>query len=614
MPASISQPFCRQGHDLPQPAIQSVTIKNSMVHLNGQPWMPWGVAYGHTPVYDGPADPGKNRDLHNLPGWSMYDRHNSESTSRKNHDFNCIRYVAGSITPFDVLDKRWAGDNLYCSSAFAIPSHAFALNDLFKLGGGQAKLDAYLEKCRTAPMVVSIAPGIEEEFGLFQRATPQELQGLAQVVDYVRKKSSRPVMVGHGGYWNRLEFEKVPFFDIFDPETEPLFPANVHTDLAPLFKDKNKVIWLRPQMYESIPYERWRFHTYVELMRGCRGWQIAHGPGDASLFRGLHGEMEFFKPIIASTDPGPKVRVEPWLEHTARRHQGKTYLMAASTHGIPLGHWQWSDDAAPGTLRSRMTQGRNELRDETNAYGIGQTPESGVAIHGLQYLPDAKTWPKGTKLIQYVKIDGDDIPKGFSVLVKGDGRWTHAAKLQGKLDFAPLRNNPTSAYWFLNSFYRHAKGFLGWGTDLVAKSLQYIPEKAFDGGILPKPGCWFQLEIPLDKIGAVDKLVDGVGFLQDGGRVWWGRTTLIAPDGEEKILWGDATELPAEQLAEVKMHVAGLKAGTRIRVLFEDRELSARDGWFADDFRGQDLYQRYGGSTGYGSAPVALHLYEIAGP
>jgi hypothetical protein len=63
---------------------------------------------------------------------------------------------------------------------------------------------------------------------------------------------------------------------------------------------------------------------------------------------------------------------------------------------------------------------------------------------------------------------------------------------------------------------------------------------------------------------------------------------------------------------EVHVEVEGLKAGTRVRVLFEDREIVAKDGWFEDDFRGTDLYQRYGGTTGYGSAPVALHAYEIA--
>ena len=56
----------------------------------------------------------------------------------------------------------------------------------------------------------------------------------------------------------RLEFEKAPFFDIYDPETEPWYPAPVHTDLKPLVEGQKKVIWLRPQMYESVPYERWR--------------------------------------------------------------------------------------------------------------------------------------------------------------------------------------------------------------------------------------------------------------------------------------------------------------------------------------------------------------------
>lgn len=614
-----SQPFCRLAHDPPQPAIQNVTIKNGMTHINGQPWMPFGVCYGHTPVYDGPADPGpgKYRDLRNLPGWSMYDRHNSNSSTRKQYDFNCMRYVAGSITPIDTLNKKWAGDNLYCSSAFAIPTEAMSLDALFKKANGQAKLDAYLAECGKSPHVVSIAPGIEEAFGLFQGATPADIKGLEQVVDYVRKKSGRPVMVGHGGYWNRLELEKVPFFDIFDPETEPLYPANIHTDFAGVIPGfvpgagasgykGDKVIWLRPQMYESIPYERWRFHTYVELMRGCRGWQIAHGPGDASLFRGLHGEMEFWKPIVASAPPAnaggsPGIKIEPWIEHKAWKHNGKTYLIAATTRGIPFGRWTAKDGV-------RVTEGRDELRDETNAYGIGATPESGLATHGLQYVPDAKSWPKGTKLVQQVKLD--DKTKGLTILVKGDGRWTHAASW-GRVDLAPLKKDPKTSYWFLNTFYRHAKGFLGWGMDLLPKSLEYVPDKAWSGGELPKADDWVTLEVPLDQIGAAGKLIDGAGFMHDGGVVAWRSTKLVTPDGKEHVLCGESIELPAKALAAVKVHVDGLKAGTRVRVLFEDREIVAQDGFLVDDFRGTDLYQRYGGTTGYGSAPVALHAYEI---
>ena len=622
-----SQPFCRLAHDALQPAIQNVTIKNGMTHINGQPWMPFGVCYGHTPVYDGPADPGagKYRDLRNLPGWSMYDRHNSNSSTRKQYDFNCMRYVAGSITPFDTLNKRWTADNLYCSSAFAIPTEAMSLNVLFKKAGGQAKLDAYLAECGKSPHVVSIAPGIEEAFGLFQGATPAELKGLEQVVDHVRKKSGRPVMVGHGGYWNRLEFERVPFFDIYDPETEPLYPANIHTDLAPLVASRNKIIWLRPQMYESIPYERWRFHTYVELMRGCRGWQIAHGPGDASLFRGLHGEMEFWKPIVATApsmredrieSAKPAITIEPWIEHRAWKHNGKTYLIAATTHGIPFGSWT-TDLGKNETDVYRSTHGRNELRDETNAYGIGGEPESGGAVHGVQYLPDAKAWPKGSKLTQLVAMNPDDLPKGLAIFVKADGRWTHVATW-GKVDLAKLRTDPKSSYWFLNTFYRHAKGFLGWGTNLVEKSLDYIPSKALDMGSFDFAGrppeketVWHKLELSLDKIGAAEKLIDGVAFLHDGGRVTWGETSLNAPDGTSRFICQEFAHKQPQALAQTTVKVPGLKAGTKIRVLFEDREIVAKDGFFVDDFRGQDLYQRYGGTTGYGHAPVALHAYEI---
>jgi len=488
----------------------------------------------------------------------------------------------------------------------------FSLDELFKQAGGKDKLDAYLAYCRKSPTVLSVTPGIEEAFGLFQGATSQQLEGMRLVVDYLRKGSGKPVMVGHGGYWNRLEFEKAPFFDIYDPETEPLFPANLHTDLAPLVQGKDKVVWLRPQMYESIPYERWRFHTFVELMRGARGWQIAHGPGDASLFRGLHGEIEFFKPIVASKDRGPKVEIEPWVEHWSRRHNGKTYIIAATTRGIPLGKWETSSDAPPGQKASRVTADRHELRDETNAYAIGQKPEVGGSIHGIQYLPDARAWPKGSKLVQWVKIDDKNAAKGLVVLLKADGRWTHAASF-GKTDVAQLRAKPEIAYWFLNSFYRHAKGFLGWGMDLLPKSLDYIPGQSINQGALPKAGEWIKLEIALDQLGVTDRLIDGVGFLHEGGRVSWGHTTLVAPGGVSKVVWGDSVALSREQLAKVKVRVEGLKAAAKVRVLFEDREIMAKDGYFVDNLRGQDLYQRYGGGhgTGYGDDPVALRLYEV---
>jgi hypothetical protein len=619
--AADSPPFCRQAHDPPQPAIRKVAIKENLLTINDQPWIPWGVTYGHVPVYDGPADPGpgKYRDLRNLPAWSIYDRFTAEPYTRKHNDFNCFRYVAGSITDQKLLAKRWQEDNLYCSSAFVVPIHGFGLDEVSKLAGGKDKLDTYLAFCKTAPMVVSTAPGIEEAFGTFHAATPAQLKGLGEVVSYVRRSAGKPVMVGHGGYWNRFEFEKVPYFDIYDPETEPLYPANLHTDLLPLVRGRDQVVWLRPQMYEDVPYERWRFHVYVELMRGCRGWQIAHGPGDQSLFRGLHGELEFWKPIVHSRDTGPKITVEPWIEHWSRRHGGKTYLIAATTRGLALGRWRWhaegEETPAAAGRRSRETGSPSEWLAEDNAYGIGQPATGGPSVHGIQYLPDARAWPAGSKLVQWVRLDPGAAPSNLVVLVKADGRWTHAASW-GKADVAALRKDPRKAYWFLRTFYRHSSGFLGWDDKLVEKGLPYIPTGATDLGALPAAGRWVKLEVPLDRIGVVGGLLDGVGFLHEGGRVRWGWTSLVAPDGTEQKVWGDSVELAADRLARVKVNVAGLAAGSKVRVLFEDRELTAADGHFVDDFRGQDLYQRHGGDfgIGYGSAPVALHLYEIPGP
>ncbi len=84
----------------------------------------------------------------------------------------------------------------------------------------------------------------------------------------------------------------------------------------------------------------------------------------------------------------------------------------------------------------------------------------------------------------------------------------------------------------------------------------------------------------------------------------WGRAVLVAPDGRQQVVWDDQPK----SLAKTVIRVAGLAAGTKVKVLFEDREIVAQQGSFTDDFRGQDLYQRYGT---YGNAPVALHIYDI---
>src|SRR5262249_125375 len=156
----------------------------------------------------------------------------------------------GGLVKSDVLEARWK-EGLYASTLFVKPP-----------APGKTWPEDYLKYLKAAPMVVSISPGPEETFGHFSGMTAQQVHRLKAEADHLRRAAGRPVMVGHGGYWNRLEFERVPFYDIYDPETEPLYPAPLHTDLRPLVRGKAQAVWLRPQMYEDVPFERWRYHAY----------------------------------------------------------------------------------------------------------------------------------------------------------------------------------------------------------------------------------------------------------------------------------------------------------------------------------------------------------------
>ncbi len=596
-----SAPFCRLAHDAPLPAIEKVQINEFGDFLvNGKPWMPWGVAYGHNPVYDGPADSGKFYDLSNLKPWALYDRYGGNLLNRALWDTNCERQV--EIPKFYTqvqLEALWK-KGLYTSTAFMPPkTKPWPLDHLKYLG--------------SAPMVATVSPGPEETFAYFTPMTQKQLDEVKADVDLLRQATGKPVMVGHGGYWNRLEFERATFFDVFDPETEPWYPAPLHTDLQPLIAGQKKSIWLRPQMYESVPFERWRYHIFVELMRGARGWQVAHGPADPSTFRGLQAEIRSLQPLIYSYEKTPMVTIDPPLENMVRKAGNKTLIVAATTHALSFGNYKKTTEESP-VGKARVTMDPHIFRDESDGYHApGNEPSSLSWVpHGNQYLVNAAKWPKDTKLVSWVKIDSNAPSKNLLALVKADGRWTYAASW-GEVDLASLRNNNEKAFWFLRTFYRHARGFLGWGDKVAPYALAFLPSVAVPMGKLPSAGEWVKLEIPLQKIGAGEKLIEGVAFAHDGGRVWWAHTCLVTPDGKETIIFGEHEDRPnPASLPTTKISVAGLKKGTAIKVLFEDRTIIADDGFFIDDFSGVDLYQRYGGERlGYGNAPVALHIYEI---
>jgi hypothetical protein len=615
-----SDPFCRMGYEPPQPALTNIVITtNNLLFADGRPYIPWGRIYQNVATYDGPAVTNNYRDLRNLPAWNLYGwRFATYNMTRQLRDFNVTRYYCREQTPKTTLNNNWANDNIQAATAFSFGYPAYSLATMFAKMGGQTAADSYLDWCRTAPMVASIGPGIEECFSEFVTKTPEQIDGLRQVTEYIRDRTDKPIMVSHGGYWNRFEFELVPFFDIFDPETEPLFPANFHTDIQPLIRGQQKTIWARPQMYENVPYERWRFHTYVELMRGCRGWQMAHGIGDMSLFRGLHAELDYLAPAAFSDDSGPAVEIDPPMEHWVRRANGKTTIIAATTRGLTLGKYRWDDSRRSPVGRSRYTTGRSEARNDDNSYCMGLEPLStGPTVHGIHHMPDSRVWPEGSRLVQWVYLDPAAPPTNLAFLVKADGRWLYGVSWG---PFNPDFNSTSSRQeWFLRSLHKNAPGFAfagGWGALLYEGNKGFVMTQAVDRGSLPAAGSWHRIEVPLAEMGITTQLVEGVAFIHnEEGRVWWSHTTIVDPEGRTSVFFGNSVEYSPAQLAETRITVAGLTDETPIRVVFEDRTLTSYDGSFVDDFTGKDLYQRFGGDfgLGYGAAPVALHIYEIDG-
>src|SRR5207302_8142965 len=114
--------------------------------VNEKPWMPWGVAYGHNPVYDGPADSGKYHNLANLKPWSLYDRHGGNLADRSLWDGNCVRHVEGALVKPEQLEAVWK-KGMYASTVFLPPKPPWDAG--------------YLAYLRTAPMVAAVSRGPE---------------------------------------------------------------------------------------------------------------------------------------------------------------------------------------------------------------------------------------------------------------------------------------------------------------------------------------------------------------------------------------------------------------------------------------------------------------------
>jgi len=162
----------------------------------------------------------------------------------------------------------------------------------------------------------------------------------------------------------------------------------------------------------------------------------------------------------------------------------------------------------------------------------------------------------------------------------------------------------------------------------------YQPEHFRNLRALPKAGEWVRIEFPAEKVDLVGHLVDGFAYMHRNGRVLWDYTALERNGEVVRVFSDDAVGIPREQLDAVRVNVPGLKAGTKVKVLFEGRDIVAEDGYFIDNMQGVDTYgfEAYGpegdmfgfvrdedrelarmmpSGHGYNYGPTAVRIYEI---
>ena len=458
--------------------------------------------------------------------------------------------------------------------------------------------------------------------------TPEESIKYAKEIRAV--KGTRPLWVSSGWYAPAVNGGIIPANienDWFMPENNSYFqPSQLDKSVLPKKRKRGEpcVLGTYPNVFNDCPWPVQRFEHWTEIIRHHTGYMQIGKPGDPTLMAGLNGEFRFIESFLFSKQKTPAVEVEPSVEHVVRATRDATYILATNAGPVIGGDWEWS----------------TEIRDQ------GRASHTGAALwnrlhdymkdtYSHFYKDDRPVVPKkGDKLVQHVFIpDGANVDH-LILMACGDAEWRHHA-VWGNFDHQELTDGGVRL-WLAKDMHQMAWGSIGigfcgpQGHDIKhPKLLEYtFTQPQFRKiGALPTAGKWARLEVPVETIGLDGMVVDGFGFVSKGAKVWWERTILVQ-DGKETVLCDGSAGIPPEQLARVRFNVAGLTAGTKIKVCFEERDLIAQDGYFEDDLSGRPGYRNmwvglYGdkiGETGYygdgyfynyNCGKVAARLYEI---
>lgn len=620
-----SDPFCRMEAPPRQPPISKVAIReDGIVLINGEPRYLTGATHQ------------SNRMTHTMPIISQL--------GLMGH-----RLVQGPAAKFENINAMWKDHALYALQIKPISGQDGTQVVIDLKPEQRQALEAFV-KAGGLKNVVSInTGGWEAAINVNDAkavATHQELN------DYLRKLTNRPIAISTSGAYNAWWLPKLHFYDINHAETEMWGPMDFNVTFTPYMKKARKqpTAWVYlPQLYDNTPYERYRFETYENIIRGSAGVSMIQGIGDATFNRGLAGELRYLDKRLNSLEKAPDVTFEPNVSHKIARYQGKTYLLATNAGPITIGNWQWNTAIKHSGRASHEGDSVNQMWFRPG----------GVRIHGFRGLPLPELVKKGDKIVQYVWLDPQETPEWVMVAVRGDGKFAHNGVL-GKFSFETFRqaygnvlmySELNHSVWHEINYvmddatYQRAvqvmgkaqadqiKKFADLGRATVDK-IAYQAEHFHNLGALPKVGVWHRIEIDADKAGLVGKLVDGFAYLTKNGRALWDYSVLERDGKVARVFCEDNVGIDRALLKTVRIHVPGLKAGTPVRVLFEDRTILAEDGGFFDNFDGVDTYGHEAGGVvgdlfgfvkdedrelprmlpsgyGYHYGPTAVHIYEV---
>src|SRR6185295_10032266 len=114
-------------------------------------------------------------------------------------------------------------------------------------------------------------------------------------------------------------------------------------------------------LYDHTPYERYRFETYENIIRGSAGVAMLYGIGDPTFNRGLAGELRYLERPLNSLEKTPNVALVPAVSHKVARHQGKTYILATNAGPITLGKWLWNTEIKHSGKASHEGDSMNQM-------------------------------------------------------------------------------------------------------------------------------------------------------------------------------------------------------------------------------------------------------------